>query len=202
MKKLIMISVLAAGILIILSGCCHCVEKKHDRQCCMCKKGINQKRCIKTECGKVGYPCAQYCKMCTRCKKVYTPNEEKFCQCEGKCSCGMNLQEMGKMQSADMCKLQEEQREHLTKCCMCKQKLNSGQCLKTKCGMVSFKCAKHCMMCPKCKTVITPEEMKSCKQQDMCCGTKLQSMKTMSENDMVKLRSDQAKCIKEMCPKE
>jgi hypothetical protein len=112
----------------------------------------------------------------------------------------MKLHDMDKMTPDEMAQLQKEQKECRTKCCMCKQKLDPEKCLKTKCGMISFECAKHCMMCPGCKTVVTPEEMKSCKQKGMCCGMKLQPMKNMSEHDMSKLKTEQKECAEKMCP--
>jgi hypothetical protein len=81
------------------------------------------------------------------------------------------------------------------RCAMCDKKIHPDKCIETCCGNVGYPCASHCMMCKKCKKVITPDKVKECKGK-CSCGEKLQPMKNMSYPEMCKLTKEQAECKK------
>ncbi|MDD5729486.1 MAG: hypothetical protein PHV59_13080 [Victivallales bacterium] len=189
MKKLIMLSIAAAVVAILSTGCnCSCWSKN---ECAMCHQKLHSGKCIATCQGKVDCPCASHCFMCPNCKLAVTP--ERAEKCRYKCRCGEKLVPMKNMSYQDMCKFSQEQAKCMEKCCVCHGDVHRCCCLETKSGKVGNCCIGQCMVCNKCKTIMTPAQAEAC--DNMCCGEKLTPVKAISEEELDSLRPKAIKSL-------
>ena len=187
MKKLIIFFVMTVAIAILSAGCCSRCE---SGQCAMCDHKVHSDKCLVSDSRAVDYPCASYCMMCKKCKMVVTPENAKGCKY--KCSCGEKLAPMKTMSYQDMCKFNKEQSQYTCKCCVCSGKIHKQCGIQTKNGMVGKNCASQCMMCKKCKMIMSPKQAKACK--NICCGKEMTSMKDMSSKEIDTLCKEKTKC--------
>ena len=189
MKKLISFCVMATAIAIITAGCC---SKCNSGKCAMCTHKVHSGKCLVSDSGTVDYPCASYCMMCKKCKMVISPEKAK--ECKNICPCGAKMVPMKSMSYQDMCKFNKEQGEHTYKCCMCNGKIHKLCCIKTTSGVVGKQCASQCMMCEKCKMVMTPTQAEA--RKNICCGKQMVPLGNMSSKEIDKLCKEQTKCVK------